>query len=843
MLKKVFSIILTLMSLILVVALQPHSIHADNPDREYGSDLAYKRRVVSTPHTDDNFNEKAVDGLMHTRYASQGLDDAFFYIDLGSIEKVGKIVLDFEAAYATQYLIQLSMDAITWTTIAEVTNTEATIDEIELPEFIEAQFVRFQGVERGTQYGYSFYRFEVYGPKNLAAGSDVYAVSSNENAVELNRQYITDNDAKTRWASAVLDDQWVLIDLLEAKNFDMVKIRWEVSFARRFRIYMHPSLTTQPDRDDAGWAEIVRSDVGLGEVDTFKLSGVETARFLKIELIQRETSEATKKTGRLPFESTFSIYEFELYRWDDINAIPLGHVLEFSQNAPAWTAMSNITLNASGLILAPIGYPIEADGVVTNLASIADGDIPGFESYAVYNPAVIYDKERQMFHMIYRAELPDNFRYYFMGEGRGKYELGHMSTLAYAYSYDGVHYERGENNPIAWPTSSDEAGGGLEDPRMFVIENDPARGGLTTYYITYTMYDNSVTREGIIYTHDFVTFHKHGRLAPDFNAFGGAIKSGSYVTDPEGHAVMIEDPRPGKSGKVYMIYMKDGSYTRIGFTTDVLHINPEDIIDIDTSNFGPNDIEALTKGNESCMALTNLYGPDDEDIYLMYGGGVLSDASIQYAQPNASGWFYALGVLKTTKSNPFELTHVSWDLDEPMMYPTDTNKIDYGLFNKCMFADTMIRQDNTWYFYYGAGDMYVGLATARGDFTAGGAKYVRDGHSLDVSTMALNKAYGDDKTARNIDFISEIYALDGTLIDIQVTPYAIDHFSHLSWGVYARGVPVSHTIDLEGYDLEANFYVTTYLKDSPGTMVLNQRSTYVVIEATVSSVPNGGVVR
>ena len=42
--------------------------------------------------------------------------------------------------------------------------------------------------------------------------------------------------------------------------------------------------------------------------------------------------------------------------------------------------MANITLNESGLLLAPIGYPIEADGKVTDLASIASGDIPGFES-------------------------------------------------------------------------------------------------------------------------------------------------------------------------------------------------------------------------------------------------------------------------------------------------------------------------------------------------------------------------------------------------------------------------------------------------------------------------------
>ena len=36
--------------------------------------------------------------------------------------------------------------------------------------------------------------------------------------------------------------------------------------------------------------------------------------------------------------------------------------MEFSHNSPAWVAMSNITLHDEGLILAPHGYPIEADG-------------------------------------------------------------------------------------------------------------------------------------------------------------------------------------------------------------------------------------------------------------------------------------------------------------------------------------------------------------------------------------------------------------------------------------------------------------------------------------------------
>lgn len=808
-------------------------VTADTVDDGYGVDLAYGRRVSSTKEeSGDKKNTLAVDGKSDTRYASEHKDDAWFYVDLGNVEKVKKVVIDWEAAYAKEYVLQMSMDAVTWTDVARVTKDSQSVDEITFDCYLTTKYVKFQGVERQLKdWGYSFYSFEVYGPENLAVdGTTVTEVSSYENEDVHKKSHIVDNDATTRWASAQKDDQYVMIDLGTAKTFDTVKIRWEVSFARRYAIYA-ANGTSMPSRSSSEWKQIFATDAGLGEVESWTLSDYTTARYIKLELIQRETMEAVKKTGRLPWDSTFSIYSFELYDWNSIESVPLGNVMEFSKNSPAWTAMSNITVHDS-LILAPIGYPKDAVGKVTNLESIKDGNIPGFESYATYNPAVVYDEVSGVYHMIYRSELPDNFAHYFMDKEGGKYELGHMSTLSYAYSTDGIHYTRGADNPIAWPTTNDEKGGGLEDPRMFKIVNDPNRGGITTYYITFTMYDNSVTREGMIWTQDFKEFHKVGRLAPDYD---GAYKSGSYVTDPEGNAVMINDPRPGKTGKVYMIYMKDGGYTRIGFTKDVTRIEKEDIVDIDTSGFGNNSIEALTKANESCMALTNIYGPDDEDIYLMYGGGRLSNENIQYQQPNANGWFYALGVLKTTKSNPFELTNVRMDLDEPTLYPMDTNKFDYGLFDKCMFADTMLRVNNKWYLYYGSGDMYVGLATARADFSAGAMSFVKNGTLLTASTYALNKRYNGDKTDRNIKVLVNVYGADGALITAQAKPYAIKHFSHLEKGVYANGELVKVEIDLSSVaQLPSQYYVETYLIDAETNEVLNNPSYYTVVRGNVA---------
>ena len=213
---------------------------ARGAETEYGVDLAYGRRVSSTEaESGDVLNTYAVDANPDTRYASRGEDDAYFYVDLGNTEKINKIVIDWEAAYASEYKLQLSMDAITWTDVAVVQKDAQSKDVITFPYYLTTRFVRFQGVSRATDYGYSFYSFEVYGPKNLATGEgvEVLEVSSYEAADVHKKENIVDNVANTRWASAQEDNQYVIIDLGEDKTFDTVKIRWEVSFARRYAIY------------------------------------------------------------------------------------------------------------------------------------------------------------------------------------------------------------------------------------------------------------------------------------------------------------------------------------------------------------------------------------------------------------------------------------------------------------------------------------------------------------------------------------------------------------------------------------------------------------------------------
>lgn len=102
----------------------------------------------------------AVDGDPATRWASEWNDPQWISVDLGSVQPLAKVVLDWEAAFGSAYEVQVSNDGSNWTTAATVTDGDGGRDEIALSS--SGRYVRILGSGRGTGYGYSLWSFEVY---------------------------------------------------------------------------------------------------------------------------------------------------------------------------------------------------------------------------------------------------------------------------------------------------------------------------------------------------------------------------------------------------------------------------------------------------------------------------------------------------------------------------------------------------------------------------------------------------------------------------------------------------------------------------------------------------------
>jgi hypothetical protein len=134
----------------------------------------------------------AVDGDPKTRWSSSFGDPQSITIDLGAPAEIRRLRLNWEAAYAKAYQLQVSDDGATWSTLASETAGDGDVDEHDVSA--RAQYVRMYGTQRATPYGYSLWEFEVYGapgasrygaangPASLLSHAVSASASSEENA-------------------------------------------------------------------------------------------------------------------------------------------------------------------------------------------------------------------------------------------------------------------------------------------------------------------------------------------------------------------------------------------------------------------------------------------------------------------------------------------------------------------------------------------------------------------------------------------------------------------------------------------------------------------------------------
>jgi hypothetical protein len=103
----------------------------------------------------------AVDGNLGSRWSSDFNDNAWITVDLGQPKQFDRVVLRWENAYGKAYLIQASNDNVSWSNVFTQNTGTGGVEDISVP-LTTARYVRMQGVQRATQYGYSLYEFEIY---------------------------------------------------------------------------------------------------------------------------------------------------------------------------------------------------------------------------------------------------------------------------------------------------------------------------------------------------------------------------------------------------------------------------------------------------------------------------------------------------------------------------------------------------------------------------------------------------------------------------------------------------------------------------------------------------------
>jgi chitodextrinase len=103
----------------------------------------------------------AVDGSTSTRWSSAHSEPHWWQVDLGSSRALSRVRINWEAAYGRAYSIQLSDNGSSWREAYSTFAGSGGVEDIGISG--TARYVRFNGTQRATVYGFSFWEFEVFG--------------------------------------------------------------------------------------------------------------------------------------------------------------------------------------------------------------------------------------------------------------------------------------------------------------------------------------------------------------------------------------------------------------------------------------------------------------------------------------------------------------------------------------------------------------------------------------------------------------------------------------------------------------------------------------------------------
>lgn len=122
-----------------------------------------KPATASGAEGDGTRADKAFDGKTDTRWSSRFMDNEWIEVDLQDCYLLETVRLIWENAYATDYELLLSDDAVAYETVYSKTGAAGGTQTIQLPEGSKGQYVRLLCKKRNTGYGSSLWEMEVYG--------------------------------------------------------------------------------------------------------------------------------------------------------------------------------------------------------------------------------------------------------------------------------------------------------------------------------------------------------------------------------------------------------------------------------------------------------------------------------------------------------------------------------------------------------------------------------------------------------------------------------------------------------------------------------------------------------
>lgn len=125
------------------------------------TNIALNKVATSSSLQNGNLSARAAfDGTVTTRWSSAFSDPQWLQVDLGSVQSICGVTLQWEAAYGKAFKLESSNDASTWTPLYATTNSAGGTQKLAVNG--SGKYLRMTGTQRATGYGYSLYEMQVF---------------------------------------------------------------------------------------------------------------------------------------------------------------------------------------------------------------------------------------------------------------------------------------------------------------------------------------------------------------------------------------------------------------------------------------------------------------------------------------------------------------------------------------------------------------------------------------------------------------------------------------------------------------------------------------------------------
>lgn len=263
----------------------------------YESKLAFDN---STANNGDTYQSRWV--------SKRESNDEWITIDLEHIYYVDTVTLNWEGAHAKAFKILTSLDNENWTESYYEQSGKAGITEHILDKPVNARYVKVQGIEPATKYGYSLWEFEVYGnealKENVALFKETRSSSNYTNpksGFELESKYAVDGSVvnngdayQSRWVSKrESNDEWIDVNLGGLYLLDSVVLNWEGAYGKAYKI--------QVSNDGYHWEDVAHITEGKSGIVDHAMPKDTLVQYVRMQGIEPAT-----KYG-------YSLWEFEVF--------------------------------------------------------------------------------------------------------------------------------------------------------------------------------------------------------------------------------------------------------------------------------------------------------------------------------------------------------------------------------------------------------------------------------------------------------------------------------------------------------------------------------------------------